>query len=72
MVSRQPAVVSKFLVQPAGACLGDSNGDGKVDFADLVDLLAAWGTDSAIHDLDGDGQVTAGDLLILLAAYGAC
>ena len=72
VVSRQPAVVSKFLVQPAGACLGDSNGDGQVDFADLVDLLAAWGTDSAIHDLDGDGQVSAGDLLILLAAYGAC
>lgn len=33
----------RLLGQPAGGCTGDLNGDGAVDFADVLQLLAAWG-----------------------------
>ncbi|NNF42769.1 MAG: beta-propeller fold lactonase family protein [Phycisphaerales bacterium] len=48
---------------------GDLDGDGDVDFLDLLALLAAWGTGSAGADLDGSGTVDFLDLLILLAAW---
>lgn len=51
-------------------CLGDLNGSGAVDAADLAILLGAWGTSSA--DLDGDSVTSAPDLGILLGAWGAC
>jgi hypothetical protein len=52
------------------ACPGDLDGDGAVSAADLVDLLAAWG--SAGGDLDGDGTTTIKDLLVLLTNWGPC
>lgn len=48
--------------------LGDLDGDGVVDAADLGILLGAWGTDDR-YDLDGDGAVGASDLAILLGAW---
>jgi hypothetical protein len=51
-------------------CIGDLDGDGFVDFGDLLDLLVAWGTSDA--DLTGDGVTGFQDLLLLLAAWGAC
>jgi T5SS/PEP-CTERM-associated repeat protein len=49
---------------------GDINGDGVVDTADLLQLLAAWGEcDGCPEDLDGDGSVNTADLLILLANW---
>ncbi|MCK4872312.1 MAG: VCBS repeat-containing protein [Phycisphaerales bacterium] len=50
--------------------IGDLNGDGCVDQADLGILLAAYGI-SAEGDLDGDGDTDQADLGILLANYGA-
>jgi len=49
----------------------DLNGDGVVDLADLLILLAAWGTcdGECPADLDGDGSVGLSDLLQLLAAW---
>ncbi|MCA9286076.1 MAG: hypothetical protein KDA22_12705 [Phycisphaerales bacterium] len=52
---------------PSGP-LGDLNGDGVVDGADLGALLAAWGG-SGPADLDGNGVVDGGDLGILLANW---
>lgn len=48
--------------------LGDVNGDGRVDAADLSLLLATWGGGGAA-DIDGDGSVGAEDLSLLLAAW---
>jgi glucose/arabinose dehydrogenase len=49
--------------------LGDLNGDGTVNAADLSILLAAWGTADPAADLDDDGVVGSADLTILLAAW---
>ena len=60
----------------AGAPLpGDPDGNGFVDLADLVTLLAFYGTTSgataAEGDFDGDGDVDLADLVGLLGMYGS-
>ena len=42
---------------------------GRVDGADLSQLLSSWGSSSALFDLDQSGFVGGGDLTILLAAW---
>lgn len=55
------------------SCPEDLNGDGFVGTADLLSLLAQWGTDpGGPPDFDGDGTVGTSDLLILLAHWGSC
>lgn len=54
------------------ACEGDTNGDLAVDILDLLDLLAAWGSNDPVFDLDGDGNVGITDFLAMLAAWGPC
>lgn len=52
--------------------LGDLNGDGSVNAADLAILLGAWGlteVGTAGGDLNGDGLVGSADLAILLGAW---
>lgn len=52
--------------------LGDLNGDGVVNVADMLILLAAWGPCDASHcpaDLNDDGVVNAADLLVLLSNW---
>ena len=56
--------------KPVTSCLGDLTGDGLVNVADLLDLLAFFGT--AQGDIDGDGVAAVSDLLVLLAAWGPC
>ncbi len=55
---------------------GDLDGDGRVNGADLIALISAWGDcpgppGSCPADLDGDGAVGTGDLLVLLAHWAA-
>jgi len=55
--------------------LGDVDGDGDVDTADLLALLGAWGDcpeppEECPADFDGNGQVNTADLLILLGNWG--
>jgi hypothetical protein len=55
--------------------IGDVDGDGDVDTADLLDLLAAWGDcppppQTCPADFDGDGDVDTADLLALLGNWG--
>ena len=48
----------------------DVNGDGVVDFADLLLVLSAWGDCVACpEDIDGDGTVGFTDLLLILSAW---
>ncbi|RLS64286.1 MAG: hypothetical protein DWH97_08500 [Planctomycetota bacterium] len=53
-------------------CPADINHDGKVDGQDLVVVLNAWGSNSAVADLSHNGVVDASDLLLLLGSWGTC
>jgi len=51
--------------------LGDVNGDGVVDDADLLQVLFAFGGGDPQADLNGDGTVDDADLLRGLFNFGA-
>ncbi|HUU95718.1 MAG TPA: sialidase family protein [Phycisphaerae bacterium] len=52
-------------------CVGDLDGDGDTDQADLGILLSDWGCESDCEgDLDGDDDTDQADLGILLADWG--
>lgn len=57
-------------------CVGDVDGDGDTDLADLARLLSAYGCFAGqpcydpAADLDNDGDVDLTDLAILLGDYG--
>ena len=54
-------------------CPWDLDGNDVVGAADLLLLLAGWGTDpGGPPDFDGDGNVGAEDLRILLRNWGPC
>jgi len=53
------------------ACMGDLDGSGAVDGADLGLLLDGWGQ-AGKGDLDGDGTVGGLDLGALLTGWGNC
>jgi hypothetical protein len=49
---------------------GDTNGDGLVDFEDLLDVLSMWGPcPGCPADLNGDGEVGLDDLLEVLSEW---
>ncbi|MHC4414439.1 MAG: DUF7901 domain-containing protein [Planctomycetota bacterium] len=63
----------ELLTACPGACPWDLDGNGTIGIADLLALLAAWGTDpGGPPDFNGDGTVGISDLLELLANWGAC
>jgi len=57
---------------PQAPALGDLNGDGRVDGADLGMLLGSWGpcAPGCPADLNGDGVVDGNDLGTLLGVWG--
>jgi hypothetical protein len=58
------------VLPAAAACIGDLDGSGEVDGADLGLLLTAWETPE--YDLNGDGTTDSADLGLLLSAWGSC
>ena len=80
-ISRQPGgplwvcgAHSTLLVYASLPCVGDLDGDGDTDQADLGILLADWGCDDPVNgcvgDLNGDDKTDQADLGILLADWG--
>ena len=54
-------------------CIGDVTGNGRVDFADILDIMSAWGECTGCdEDTNGDGVVDTADLLFVLASWGPC
>jgi hypothetical protein len=54
-----------------GAVTGDANGDGIVNFADILAIVGAWGpcAGACPADLDGDGVVGFADILVAIANW---
>lgn len=59
-----------YAVCPCAAA--DFNLNDAVDIADMLTILAEWGSDACPYDLDGSGAVDIADLLIVLATWGPC
>jgi len=68
--------LGSYEYQGGAACPADIDGDGIVQFFDLISLLTAWGEcidpSDCPADLDSNGEVGQPDLLILLASWGVC
>jgi predicted outer membrane repeat protein len=57
-------------------CLADITGDGKVNVADLLTIIGAWGDcvsgQPCNSDVTLDGTVGVSDLLLIITSWGAC
>jgi len=62
---------TEITVKPP-ACIGNINGDGIVDGADLATVLGQWGTAGPAGDLNGDNIVDGADLALVLGNWGPC
>ena len=67
-VDDRNGVDSVTVIQVDGGTPEDLNGDGRVNGADLAQLLSSWGG-SGDADFDGNGRVDGADLARLLSAW---
>jgi hypothetical protein len=56
---------------PMVTCTGDLDGNGEVDFNDLLTVLGAFNAGPG-GDTDGDGDTDFNDLLAVLSGFGPC
>ena len=65
-----------FALQPKSQCIGDVDGDGDTDLADLAALLGGYGSSvgepnyNPNADFDNDDDIDLADLAFLLGDYG--
>jgi len=59
----------RFATAPVNYASGDLNRDGRIDSADLGQLLSAWGIVNPLLDLDNSGLVDSGDLGVILSGW---
>ena len=59
----------RFATAPVTYADGDLDRDGRVDSADLGQILSAWGIVNPVLDLDGSGFVDSGDLGVILSGW---
>lgn len=65
----QTALITAPGTNPQG-CFGDFNGDGAINIADFLILLADFGCAGiCATDLNNDGQVNSGDMLVFLSVF---
>ncbi|MEQ9616537.1 MAG: VCBS repeat-containing protein [Phycisphaerales bacterium] len=69
-----PAMPIGVVRQSAAPCLGDCDGNGVVEFNDLVSMLFEFGNETAPVECDADasGVVEFNDLVTALFAFGPC
>ena len=65
------AIAASAMAGGGDGCIADLNGDGRVDGADLAQLLGGWGQPGPT-DLNGSGTTDGADLSILLSSWGEC
>ena len=67
-------VIEGSIVIVSDTCDEDVDGDGSVNFRDLLAVIAAWGPckRTCDQDVDRDGMVGLTDLLRVLAVWGKC
>jgi len=55
-------------------CANDLNGNCSVDFADILQIIGAWGPCGVPcpEDLNGNGNVDFADILLVVGAFGPC
>ncbi|MHC5114655.1 MAG: FG-GAP-like repeat-containing protein [Planctomycetota bacterium] len=59
------------IITITAPALADLNQDGTVGFADLLQVISAWGTCAVCPaDLNADGQIGFGDVLVVIANWG--
>ncbi|MCX7924263.1 MAG: matrixin family metalloprotease, partial [Fimbriimonadales bacterium] len=61
----------RITVQTTTRPVGDVDGNGCVDDADLLQVLFNFGSNNAATDLDGNGVVDDADLLLVLFNFGS-
>ena len=69
IVGSTQTVLNEYTVP---SCDGDIDENGTVDVADILILIADWGSGTGPSDLNSDGTVDVADILILIAAWGEC
>ncbi|HBS29473.1 MAG TPA: hypothetical protein DEB06_08505 [Phycisphaerales bacterium] len=57
------------LLAPPGACPGDADGDGAVNFDDITSILSHWLTPGPLGDANHDGAVNFDDITEVLVRW---
>ena len=51
-------------------CIGDVDGSGSVNVADLLALVSVWGSSDPSGDVNNDGIVNVNDILAVMSDWG--
>jgi hypothetical protein len=65
-------LIARFPRAEVPGCPGDLDGNGEVDFDDLLSVLGFFNTSAPEGDANGDGFVDFDDLLLVLSGFGPC